>query len=240
MLIPKLALRNILGAGLRTWLNVLVLSIAFVMIIWSQGMVDGMNNQAMTAMIDAAYGGGQFWHHAYDPYDPFTLEDAHAPLSEPLREMIAGGLATPILVTSGAIFPEGRIHSVTLNGIDPQQHIINIPADILKDYAPDIIPALIGTRMAKQANLNVGDDVTVRWRDIYGTFDATEIRIAQIMSTSVQSIDNGQLWLPLEALRTMLRPRTRQRLSHSQNIRAPCLRMMRCGNFVRSIICLMT
>ena len=204
MLIPKLALRNILGAGLRTWLNVLVLSIAFVMIIWSQGMVDGMNNQAMTSLIDGEYGGGQFWHQAYDPYDPFTLEDAHAPLSKPLIEMTAKGLAVPILITSGSIFPEGRIHAVTLRGIDPQQQILNLPAEVLQHDDPDVIPALIGTRMAKQANLKIGDDVTIRWRDVHGTFDAAEIRIVQVMKTNVQSIDSGQIWLPIEALRTML------------------------------------
>ena len=33
MLIIKLAFRNIVGAGLRTWLNVFVLSLAFVIII---------------------------------------------------------------------------------------------------------------------------------------------------------------------------------------------------------------
>ena len=189
---------------MRTWLNVLVLSIAFVMIIWSQGMVDGMNNQAMTAMIDGEYGGGQVWHTTYDPYDPFTLEDAHAPLSENLEELTEEGQATPILIASASIFPEGRIHGVTLRGVDPQQQIINLPAHTLEREEDDIIPALIGTRMAKQVNLKVGDDVTVRWRDIHGTFDATEVRIAQIMSTSVQSIDSGQIWLPLEELRTML------------------------------------
>lgn len=33
MLIIKLAFRNLMGAGLRTWLNVFVLSLVFVMII---------------------------------------------------------------------------------------------------------------------------------------------------------------------------------------------------------------
>jgi ABC-type lipoprotein release transport system permease subunit len=46
--------------------------------------------------------------------------------------------------------------------------------------------------------------VTVRWRDIYGTFDATEVQIVQIKSTSVQSVDNGTIWIPLEKLREML------------------------------------
>ncbi len=204
MLIPKLAFRNIMGAGLRTWLNVVVLSIAFVAIIWIQGMIEGMNNQAMTALIDSEYGGGQFWHRAYDPYDPFTLDEAHALLSPALEEFVHTGQATPILATSGAIFPQGRIQSAQLRGIDPDQRILNIPTDVLKTDNPDIIPALIGGRMAEQTRLQIGDDVTVRWRDVHGTFDAADIRIVQIMSTTVPSIDSGQIWLPLEHLRNML------------------------------------
>ncbi len=204
MLISKLALRNILGAGLRTWLNVVVLSIAFVMIIWSQGLIDGMNNQMMTSLIDTEYGGGQFWHQTYDPYDPLTIEDAHAPLSSTLDELVSTAQATPILVTSSTIYPEGRIQTAQLRGIDPKQQIINIPAEFLKHDDPDVIPALIGARMAKQMRLKSGDDVTVRWRDVNGTFDATEVRIVQIMSTIVQSVDNGVIWIPLDRLREML------------------------------------
>jgi hypothetical protein len=47
MIIPKLALRNLLGAGLRTWLNVVVLSLSFVLIIWLQGLYKGMGDQRM-------------------------------------------------------------------------------------------------------------------------------------------------------------------------------------------------
>ena len=42
----KLALRNLLGAGLRTWLNVIVLSMSYVLIIMSQGIIRGWDKQA--------------------------------------------------------------------------------------------------------------------------------------------------------------------------------------------------
>jgi putative ABC transport system permease protein len=204
MLIPKLALRNILSAGLRTWLNVAVLSIAFVLIIWTQGLINGMSQEAMTSLIDTEYGGGQFWHQAYDPYDPLTLEEAHASIVEPLHALIVNGQATPILMTSGAIFPGGRVQTILLKGIDPEQHILKFPSVFLRSNDPDEIPALIGARMAKQTNLKIGDLVTVRWRDIHGTFDATDLRIVQMMNTNVRSVDNGQVWIPLAALQNML------------------------------------
>ena len=204
MLIIKLAFRNITGAGLRTWLNVFVLSLAFVLIIWMQGLIQGMSRQLMNDTIESEFGGGQFRHQAYDPYDPLTVEDSHAPLSTLLNDIISGGHATPILITSGAIFPEGRVQSALLKGIDPGQQIISIPAGDLENENPDAIPALIGSRMAKQTNLKMGDYVTVRWRDVNGTFDAADVRIVKIMSTSNPLIDNNQIWVPLEKLREML------------------------------------
>jgi len=204
MLTFKLAYRNIIGAGLRTWLNVFVLSIAFVAIIWTQGLIEGMNKQVMDAMIDMELGGGQFWHQSYDRYDPLSIEDAHGSLSDGLTTLIEKGRATPVLITSGAVFPEGRVQTILLKGIDPKQKIINIPSEVLQIHDSDIIPALIGGRMAKETRLAVGDDVTVRWRDVHGTFDATDIRIVGIMNTSVQSVDVGQIWVPLASLQNMI------------------------------------
>ena len=204
MLIAKLAFRNLMGAGLRTWLNVFVLSLAFVMIIWVHGMLEGMNRYARQATIDYQVGGGQFWHHMYDPYDPLTLEDSHATLSPALRELVEQGRATPILVTSGAIFPGGRVQSVLLKGIDPGQTVLKLPTRYLESGQEELIPALIGSGMARTAGLRTGDEITVRWRDVHGTFDATDVRIAQIMTVPAPGADAGQIWLDLEDLRRMM------------------------------------
>ncbi len=205
MLIIHLALRNILGAGLRTWLNVFVLSISFVTIIWTQGLIDGQQKQIMNTMIDSELGGGQFWYRTYDPYDLMTIEDSHGPLTDSILELISKGNATALLITSGAIYPEGRIQTALIKGIDPEQKIITIPTGTLKNRKPGEIPALIGTRMAKQTNLKVGDIVTARWRDIHGTFDAADIRIVQVMRTNAPNVDSGQIWIPLNKMREMLR-----------------------------------
>jgi len=204
MLIAKLAFRNLIGGGIRTWLNAFVLSLAFVMIIWFQGLIQGMNEYAMQATVDYEAGGGQFWHKDYDPYDPLTFEDSHAPLSPALIELVSQDKATPILVTSGALFPEGRVQPAILRGIDPGQQILKLPSQYLHPQGEDLIPALIGSQMAKQTKLRVGDEVTIRWRDVHGTFDAQDVRIAQIMNVSAPSVDQGQIWLPLESLRQML------------------------------------
>lgn len=202
MIIPKLAFRNMLAAGAKTWLNAVVLSMAFVTIIFTQGLYIGFDAEVSRAMIAAEYGGGQYWEERYDPFDPFTLQDAHRPLPDPMRALVDKGRATPILIVQGTIYPAGRLLPVLLKGIDPEQKILTIPSSALKPRDHDL-PALIGSRMSKAGGLKKGDVVTARWRDAKGTFDARDIEIVEVMSTTVQSIDNGQIWLPLPSLQEM-------------------------------------
>ncbi len=194
----KLALRNLLGAGLRTWLNVIVLSFSYVIIIWYQGLIDGWNVQARRDMIAWEIAQGQYWHEAYDSYDPFTLEDSHGSIPDNL----AGGNVAPILITQGTIYPEGRIQGVILKGIAKDQQVLRLPTDrLIKENGE--IPVLVGKRMATNNKLKEGDYLTLRWRDSNGTFDATEVRIAGIFSTDVPSVDQGNVWLTLEDLQQM-------------------------------------
>ncbi|MCK4922000.1 MAG: hypothetical protein KAS71_13205, partial [Bacteroidales bacterium] len=109
MLAFKLAYRNLLGAGLRTWLNVIILSLAFVMIIWHKGLLDGWDRQAKVDSIAWEYGGGQYWHKEYDPFDPFTLTESHGVLNNDQVTMVENRKLAPVLITQGTIYPNGRM-----------------------------------------------------------------------------------------------------------------------------------
>lgn len=199
----KLAWRNLLAAGLRTWLNVIVLSFAFVAIIWSQGLYRGMARQAAQAMMEAEIGGGQYWQENYDPYNPLTLDEAHDLVPAPLAELIDEGKATAILIVQGTLYPQGRFFPVLIKGIDPHQRVLLFPSSYLDGAESEEIPAVIGSRMANTCNLKIGDSVILRWRDKRGAFDARELRIVHVMRTTVQSIDQGQVWISLDLLRKL-------------------------------------
>lgn len=203
MMIIRLAMRNLLGAGLRTWLNVIVLSFSFVVIIWMKGLLDGWDRQAKNDMINWEYGGGQYWHPDYDPGDPFTLSDSHGKIPGELDSLVISGDVTPILITQGTLYPGGRMQSIMIKGIDPGQNLLYLPSSVL-DSVYNAIPALIGSSMAESAGIKKGDFVTLRWRDKNGAFDATEIVIADIFKTNVPSVDGNQVWIPLERLREMM------------------------------------
>lgn len=203
MIALKLAFRNLIGAGLRTVLSSVVLSMAYVVIIWQRGFLDGWNRQALREMLNWEIGGGHYWHESYDPHDPFSLDDSHAPVPPSLFGTDSKTGPVPILITLGTIYPHGRMQSATIRGIAPTQGILELPTAALANDNPDI-PVLIGTRMAKSTGLTAGDTFTIRWRDANGTFDAAEGEVVKIMKTAVSSVDAGQLWLPIEKLREMM------------------------------------
>jgi putative ABC transport system permease protein len=205
MLTLKLAFKNITHAGIRTWLNVFVLSFAFVLIVFTEGFYDGMAQQVKDAMVDSEIGGGQYWQKDYDPFDPFSLEQSHSLVPPDLAAEINKGNASAVLIVSAAIFPRGHVQSALLKGIDPDQKIVNMPSAVLDHNADtNFIPGLIGARMANNTGLAKGDYVSVRWRNIHGTFDAADIKIVEIMNTDVQTIDRDQIWIPLNKMQSML------------------------------------
>ncbi len=203
MLALKLAYRNLMGAKLRTWLNIIVLSMAFLVIIWHKGLLNGWDQQARVDTIEWEIGGGQYWHENYDPYDPFTIEESHGKISDATRNAIDQGQITPFLISQASIYPDGRIQTISLRGIDPNQKILELPSIHLIQNI-DELPAMIGQRAAKTFNLRVGDYVTVRWRDINGTFDAIEAQIVHIFKTNVPPVDMGIVWIPLDRLQKMM------------------------------------
>lgn len=202
MLLFKTAIKNILGAGRRTWLNVSVLSFIFVLMTGFNGLIDGWVNDAITDTRNWEAGDGQFWHQNYDRYDLFTLQDAHGPVPRELIPSISDKSLTPVLVIQAVAYESGNMQNVLLRGIDPSQQILEIPSGQLQP-GEGHIEAIIGKRMARTLNARAGDNLLVRWRDKNGAFDAQEIVITGIFDTSIATVDAGQVWVNLYQLQQM-------------------------------------
>lgn len=198
----KTAFRSLIGNGLKTWLNVFVLSISFVLIIILQGILKGWSNQAVDDTVKWEIAGGEYWQSKYDPFDPFTFDSSTVEIPEVLKKEVENRMIEPILITQGSIYPQGRMQGVLLKGIRPDQQLIQIPTQKLIGRN-DEIPVILGAFMAKQTKLHLNDLVTLRWRDKNGTFEAADIRVVGIFKTSIPTVDNGILWIPLDRLQKM-------------------------------------
>jgi putative ABC transport system permease protein len=203
MLAIKLAFKNLLGAGLRTWLNVSVLSFAFVIIVFYNGMIDGWNRQSRTDVKDWETGAGQFWLPGYDRFDPYTIQDSHAPMSDEILSEVDKKELLPILMVQATAYPQGRLQGVILKGVDPGQTILKLPTDRLIP-SDNVDYAVIGERMAEASKIGVGDNLLIRWRDKNGTFDAREVQIASVFKCDVPTADKGQIYLRLDVLQNMM------------------------------------
>ena len=200
----KIAIKNLFGAKLRTGLNVFVTSISFFLVIFVSGMYDGMREYAKNITIETEVAGGTYWHPEYDSMDPRTFEYSHSVIPSQVRKLIDQKNAFGVLVSQASIYPNGRIMPVIMKGITPDQNIVNMPTNILAEHNDINIPVLIGSGMAKNANLKVGDTFTIRWLDADRTYDADEGTIVHIMETENFKLDHGHIWIPLSKAQSML------------------------------------
>ena len=200
----NIALKNLLGAKLRTILNVFVTAFSFFIILFFLGMYDGMLQHAKNVTIDTEIAGGAYWHPEYDPLDPMSYEDAHSNLPDDIQALIDKKKAFPVLVSQVSIYPGGRIMPAILKGIPPDQNIVNMPTQALLGINDGTIPVLIGKGMAKNSKLKVGDSFTIRWMDADKTYDADEGTVVYIMDTENFKLDMGHIWVPLTIAQSML------------------------------------
>ena len=200
----KIAIKNLLGAKLRTWLNVFVTALSFFMIILFSAMYDGMREHAKQVTIDTEIAGGAYWHPKYDPMDPMTFEDAHSIIPRDIKLLVDQKKAVPVLVSQASIYPSGRIMPVIMKGISSEQNIVNMPTDALSGHEEIALPVLIGKGMASDTKLEVGDAFTIRWLDADRTYDADEGTVVHIMDTENFKLDMGHIWIPLKKAQAML------------------------------------
>ena len=200
----KIALKNLLGARLRTFLNVFVTAFSFFMILFMSAMYDGMLQHAKQVTMNTEIAGGAYWHPKYDPLDPMTFENAHSVPPAAVQALVNQKKGFPVLVSQVSIYPGGRIMPTIMKGIPPGQNIVNMPTDALFGHKDIAIPVLIGKGMASESKLEVGDVFTIRWLDADLTYDANEGTVVHIMDTENFKLDIGHIWIPLNKAQSML------------------------------------
>ena len=200
----KIALKNLLGARLRTFLNVFVTAFSFFLILFMSAMYDGMLQHAKQVTMNTEIAGGAYWHPEYDPLDPITFENAHSVPPTAIQALVDQKKAFPVLVSQASIYPGGRIMPTIMKGIPPGQNIVNMPTDALFGHKDIAIPVLIGKGMARESKLEVGDVFTIRWLDADLTYDANEGTVVHIMDTENFKLDIGHIWIPLNKAQSML------------------------------------
>jgi len=198
-----IANKNFYRQGLRAFLNVLVTALSIIALIFMLSLLNGFQAQATQNLVSTDVGGGHYRAPGFDILTPTQWEDFTMPVPEVLRNLSPRDKAE-VLVQQGQLYPNRRLFPVQLRGIATDQSLLHLPLAGLKlDQPGEMIPAVVGVKMARKAHLKKGDTVVLKWRDKGGAVDARDILIVDVGDIVNPRIDDGVVWLRLDHLRSM-------------------------------------
>ncbi|MDY0150948.1 MAG: FtsX-like permease family protein [Candidatus Cloacimonas sp.] len=201
-MIFKLALRNIIGNGWRSLINIFIIAFVMIGLIWMIAMWYSWLNLAKTQQKEWEFASGIMRVKSYDPYDMFSWEKANAPVPVEAQAAVAKGSIVPILFSPCVIYPNGRMVNAIVKGIPAKQRLLKIPSAQLSGTDESVVPALIGKAMAISTRLKEKDIFTLRIKDSEGAFNAIDLQVSQIMDCPVPSLDAGTVWIDIQALQS--------------------------------------
>lgn len=204
-MIFHIAWKNFSRQGIRAVLNVVVTALAMIAVVFNISLYNGFQAQTTRNMIRTDVAGGHYRAPGFDILSPTEWEDYSQKVPEVLKKLPPSQKAEA-LVQQGQLFPNRRLYPVQLRGIDINQTLLDLPLDGLKSYGEkveDIIPAVLGIKMAQKAHLKKGDTAVLKWRDQYGVVDARDLLVVDVVTMVNSRVDEGVLWLRLDHLRDM-------------------------------------
>ena len=200
-----IANKNFYRQGLRAFLNVLVTALSIIALIFMLSLLNGFQAQATQNLVSTDVGGGHYRPPGFDILTPTEWEDYTMPVPDVLNGLSAKDKAE-VLVQQGQLYPNRRLYPVQLRGIAMDQSLLNLPLAGLKSFEDkpgEVIPAVVGVKMARKAHLEKGDTVVLKWRDKGGAVDARDVLIVDVGDIVNPRIDDGVVWLRLDHLRSM-------------------------------------
>ena len=204
-MILGIAWKNFSRQGIRAFLNVFVTAFTMLALIFMLSLLNGFQAQATRNMVTTDMAGGQYQAPGFDILTPTEWEDRTLPVPNEFHALSDSDKAE-VLVQQGLLFPNRRIYPVQLRGIEIKQSLLDLPLSKLKIYDPEppnVVPVVVGMRMAKKAHLNKGTTLVLKWRDKNNVVDARNVQVIDIVNFKNPRVDGGVVWIRLDHLRTM-------------------------------------
>ncbi|MBT3923331.1 MAG: ABC transporter permease [Nitrospina sp.] len=200
-----IAAKNFYRQGLRAFLNVLVAALSIIALVFMLSLLNGFQAQATRNLVSTDVGGGHYRAPGFDILTPTEWEDFTISVSEALKGLPDRDKAE-VLIQQGQLYPNRRLYPVQLRGIAMDQSLLQLPLAGLKSFENKIgemIPVVVGVKMARKAHLKKGDTVVLKWRDKGGAVDARDVLIVDVGDIINPRIDDGVVWLRLDHLQAM-------------------------------------
>ena len=201
----KMAYRNLGRNSRRTALSALALSIGVALLLFISAFFKGEMRGSLESTLRLDSGHIQVQAADYEP-DKLSvaweyLVENPEQITTQIEALDQVQFATPRLVASGIVSVGEDSSGVQIMGIDPGSEANSIYRKglIAGEFltADDREGILIGSPLAENMGLNVGDQLTLLVNTANGNVDEQKFTVRSIFSTGASSYDKGIIFLPL-------------------------------------------
>ncbi len=207
----RLALRNITRHRLRSILSIGMIAGAIASMIIFRGFSDFSLEALKRIAAENQYGHMQiakpnFWQPGKESRKERMFELAQI---EKLKESnskiktVSGRLSFFGLISNGDLSVGGKVIGIDTIG-EPNFHQSMRILSGQFYSSSNSNEAMIGSLLAKQMNIKVGEDVTLLTNTIDGVMNAMDLKVSGIFSAGIDEIDAQVVYVPLQTAQTIL------------------------------------
>lgn len=207
----KLAIRNITRHRLRSLLSISMIAGAVTAMILFQGFSAYSLAALKFIAAENQYGNMQiaaqkYWSPGKEPRAErlFLLNDLNDLKSKfPQVEHLSGRLSFFGLISNGDLSVGGKIIGVDPVGEPQFKKSMLLPQGRFFDDSGSK-EVVVGKLLAKQMNVNPGDNITVLTNTIDGVMNAMDLTVVGVFSAGIDEIDSQVMYIPLSVTQEIL------------------------------------
>ena len=202
-LVLRLAWRNLWRQPRRTWLTTGAMVFSNVLLVFMISLQFGMYGMMIDNTLRVLTGHLQVQAVGYKDEHKMrqTVPDVVG-LAETLRRELAHDAVAPRALAFALASSKDRTYGVQIAGVDPVHEplVSSIPGLVhagtyLSD--PDAGDIVLGSVLARNLRVGVGDEITLLGSGLDGSFAAAVVTVAGIFETGVAALDRGLAEIPL-------------------------------------------
>jgi len=205
----RLALRNLKRNRKRTALTTTGMSIGLVVMMMSLGMMDGITRQSVQSMVDYDIAHVRGYTKGYMDQDVPSL-DYIIQNADQLRDEVSsqkGITSTLRFSIPGKLIYGSEEAFMNIVGLDlvHESEVFKtleslIEGEVINGSGPGV---MIGKKLAKSFELNIGDRVTLLARSAPGAFNTLRLPIKGILYTGHSLIDANSVFISMDEARNL-------------------------------------
>ena len=201
----RLAWRNLWRQPRRTWLTTGAMVFSNVLLVFMISLQFGMYGLMIDNTLQIFSGHLQVQAPGYkDDQKMRQVVPDVRPLAEALRDDLGSDAVAARGWAFGLASSEERSYGIGIYGVEPayEPNVSNIPGliedgEYLDD--PSAYEIVIGSVLARNLRVSVGDEITVLGSGVDGSFAAAVLTVAGIFKSGVKEIDRSIAEIPLAA-----------------------------------------